>query len=88
MKITRVGATAHVREKLLEKHGVEWHEVEEVMAQGLHPRRGKKAHGEPRYNLVGRTTAGRELKVIFAWEAEGEARVVTAFDAGKQPRKK
>ena len=88
MKITRVGATKHVREKLLEKHGVEWHEVEDVMAQGMHPRRGKTAHGEPRYNITGRTIAGRQLKVIFALEDDGEARVVTAFDEDKKPRKK
>ncbi|HEY3396777.1 MAG TPA: DUF4258 domain-containing protein [Armatimonadota bacterium] len=88
MKITRLGATTHVREKLLEKHGVEWHEVEEVLAQGLHPRRGKNAPAEKRYSLTGRTTAGRMLRVIFALEDDGEARVVTAFDEDKQPRKK
>jgi uncharacterized DUF497 family protein len=88
MKITRVGATRHVREKLLAKHGVEWHEVKEIMAQGLHPRRGKMAQGEKRYSVTGRTTSGRRLRVIFALEDSGAARVVTAFDEDKRPRKK
>lgn len=88
MKITRLHATAHVRRKLVEKHRVRWHEVEEVMAQGLHPRRGKTTQGERRYTVVGRTAAGRRLRVIFALEGDSEACVVTAFDEPDRPGKK
>ncbi len=56
--------------------------------QGLHPRRAETARSKKRYGVVGRTTPSRTLRAIFALDSASEARVVTAFDQGKQPRKR
>jgi len=50
---------------MLNKHGVHWDEVNQVMASAPQVLRGAERDGERRYRAVGRTTAGRRLKVVF-----------------------
>jgi len=79
MKIRRWTASARAREHMAEKHNVEWDEVSEVTARRLQVRRARKRSGERRYQAIGRTAAGRRLKVIF--RAEGDtAHVITAYE--------
>ena len=79
MGITRITATREVCGKLLNKHAVEWYEVQEVMAEAVHPRRGKIVDGEQRYYVIGRTEAGRELRVVFVMIGNDGIRVITAW---------
>jgi len=64
---------------MLEKHNVEWQEVEEVMATQPQVLRGKKRSGERRYETTARTASGRRLKVIFRIEGD-TACVITAYE--------
>ena len=76
--VDQVYATRKAKNHMLSKHGVEWHEVREVMLQqGLQPRRARTVRGERRYCVTGRTETGRELVVFFAIEGR-RARVITA----------
>jgi uncharacterized DUF497 family protein len=54
--------------------------MRDVMAQGLQPRRLAKIAGERRYWVTGYTEGRRLLKIIFAAEGPGTARVITAFE--------
>ena len=69
-------------DKLIEKHGVEPYEVEEVFAG--HPRvfRGPKGHypGEDVYYALGQTEAGRYLFVVFIRKIDGRGLVLSARD--------
>ncbi len=78
MKIRRWTASARAREHMLEKHNVEWQEVEEVMASTPRIRRGRKVRGQQRYYVHGRTHAGRLLTVVFGTRGD-TAMVVTAY---------
>jgi len=82
MRLEHFYATRRARGHMLSKHQVEWHEVVEVMEQNLPPRRIRSAGAPRRYYVVGRTPAGRRLKVIFELEAQRRARIITAY----QPR--
>lgn len=79
MKIRRYFATQETRYHILDKHNIEWYEVEEIMEQNLPVRRTKSPRGERRYYMKGRTETGKHLKVIFVVEEPGTVRVLTAF---------
>ena len=78
MRMRRWTASVRAREHMLEKHNVEWHEVEEVMQKSPQIRRGRRVRGEQRYYVHGRTRAGRRLTVVFAVRGDTGA-VVTAY---------
>jgi uncharacterized DUF497 family protein len=67
---------------MLGKHNVRWNEVVEVLTGSPRVRRGRDSEGERRYQAIGRTDAGRRLRVIFRLEGEA-AWVITAFDEGR-----
>lgn len=66
--------------KMRDKHRVYWDEVVDIMEQDLPPRRTRSPGGHRRYYVVGRTQAGRPLKVIFELEPPRTARVITAYE--------
>lgn len=76
-------------DKLIEKHGVEPDEVEEVFAQ--HPRifRGPKGHypGEDVYYGLGQTEAGRYLFIVFIRKIDGRGLVLSARDMTTKERR-
>lgn len=79
MGITEWWASGSAMQHMLDDHGVEWNEVEEVLVQELPFRRVRTVRGEKRYVLHGATDGGRRLTVVFALEGP-IARVITAYD--------
>ena len=65
-------------ESELAAHGVTIDEAVEVFWNGFDVRRNKKHHGG--YQLIGRTDAGRSLKLIVYERREGIIRVKTGWD--------
>ena len=85
MTIRSWRASHHARIHMLEKHNVEWQEVDEVMSASYQLRRASKIRGQQRYYVRGRTYAGRRLTVIVAFEGDC-LRVITAYDSGRRLR--
>lgn len=67
---------------MLQDHGVEWHEVEEILKKEPDFERTRTVRGERRYAIRGRTEGGRRLTLIFTLEG-GIARFITAYDTPK-----
>ena len=78
MRIRGWQASPAARRHMLEKHNVEWYEVDEVMSANPRMLRGRDKDGERRYHVEGRTHAGRPLMVVFRFQS-GTAQVITAF---------
>ncbi len=85
MGVSEWWASGAAMEHMLNDHGVEWHEVEEILAQEPPFRRMRDVRGEKRYRLHGRTEGGRCLTIVFAIDGP-IARVVTAYDTPKRMR--
>lgn len=71
----------------LEKHGITPEEAEQVILNEPIDLEMQVRGGEPRNPQVGETDLGRVLVVVTTWR-RGLARVVTAFTANKQLRKR
>jgi hypothetical protein len=65
-----------VLEKIIDKHGVEPEEVEQVFFSPLYKVRRSETR---RYLLYGRSAGGRYLFVVFAWNGH-LVRVISARD--------
>jgi hypothetical protein len=78
--VLRAFASRSARQHILQKHGVHWYEVVEVLASGSAPRRGKDAGLERRYYVKGSTAAGRRLYVVIRLRLNGDAEVITAYE--------
>ncbi|MEA2164731.1 MAG: hypothetical protein QOK37_2858 [Thermoanaerobaculia bacterium] len=63
----------------LEAHGIVELEAAEVIWNNFLARPNKKAHGPNRYELLGRTDAGRILKLIIHVSGERSMRVITGW---------
>ena len=79
MRIKRFYAAGFARRHMWAKHRVRWEEVVDIMDQELPPRRVGTRAEERRYTVRGKTTGGRHLRIIFAWEEPDTARVITAY---------
>ena len=79
MRIRHWRASVYARQHMLQKHNVEWHQVQEAVASAPELRRGPDRRGERRYYVEGRSVAGRPLTVIFRIEGD-TARVITAYE--------
>jgi uncharacterized DUF497 family protein len=66
------------------RHQVEPHEVEQVIWDDPHARRGP---GKSRYRLYGQTDAGRYLFIVLDREYDDVFYVVTARDMDKREKK-
>lgn len=69
-------------QKLRWKHGVEEHEVLEVLENRPRFRRKESSHiaGEDVFGAFGRTNAGRPLSVFFVYTQDQRAIIVSARD--------
>lgn len=63
----------------LESHGVSDWEAEEVIWNGFVARANKKEHGPDRYQLAGRTDAGRALLLIVQVMGDRQMRVLNGW---------
>jgi len=62
----------------LAAHGIDRHDVMEVLANGIHVIRNKRSMS--RYRVRGRTDAGRALELIVVAEGSRELRFITGWD--------
>ena len=67
-------------EEHLGRHGIEYWEAEEVFFNPYVITPNKKEHGPCRYRIDGRTSAGREIRLIFADLGSNIAYVITGWD--------
>ncbi|HEY3397963.1 MAG TPA: BrnT family toxin [Armatimonadota bacterium] len=80
MFIKHFYATAKARKHIIDKHGVNLYEVEEVLAGDPTFWRIADVDGERRYRLIGQSAAGRRLKVYVARESDDTMRLITAYE--------
>jgi hypothetical protein len=83
MRFEEVECSSAVAGKLASKHGVEVHEVEDVLLGEPHVLRGP----EGLYYALGRTDAGRYLFVAFRKLSFQRAQIVTARDMDASERR-
>lgn len=76
-------------DKLIEKHGVEPDEVEEVFVGRPRIFRGPRGHypGEDAYYALGQTEAGRYLFIVFIRKIDGRGLVLSARDMTTKERR-
>ncbi|WP_413560554.1 BrnT family toxin [Bdellovibrio sp. HCB209] len=67
-------------EEHLGLHRIQHWEAEEVFFNKYVITPNKKHHGPERYMIVGRTNAGRKLRLIFEDLGENTARIFTGWD--------
>lgn len=65
-------------EDKLAAHGISTYDVMEVLVNGVHVIRNKRA--ADRYRVRGRTTAGRALELIVVVEDNRRLRCITGWD--------
>jgi uncharacterized DUF497 family protein len=65
-------------EDKLAAHGISAYDVMEVLLNGMHVIRNKRA--SDRYRLRGRTHAGRALELIVVVEGNRQLRFITGWD--------
>ena len=89
MKIHGIIWLEEIVEKLDSKHGVDQHEVVEVLASSPLYRFVEKGHrpDEKVYAALGRTDAGRYLTVFFVFKTNRKALVISARDMTDRERK-
>lgn len=63
----------------LASHGVSDWEAEEVIWNGFVARPNKKEHGPNRFQLVGKTDAGRALLLVVYVSGERQMRVINGW---------
>lgn len=88
MKIEGIIWLRDVVDKLLIKHAVETHEVEELLnskPKFLFVEKGNRP-GENVYMALGRTDAGRYLSVLFIYKKTREALALSARDMARKER--
>lgn len=77
----RIIASQRARHHMLDDHGVEFEEAVEALRSVDRIERAASPYVEQRrYVARGRSEDGRRLNVVFAAEADGTARIITAFE--------
>ena len=89
MRIEGILWLRSVVDKLVFKHKVEVHEVEEVFSDNPKFRFVEKGvrKGEDVYLALGITGSGRYLSVLFVYKQMGDALILSARDMAKKERK-
>ncbi len=87
-RLEPVPASPEILEKIEEKHGIDFSEVEEIFARKHLILKGPvDQYGERRYTSLGQATAGRYLLVIYTIPESGVAKVITAREMMPQERR-
>jgi uncharacterized DUF497 family protein len=89
MTIEGIAWLREVVDKLLPKHGVEVHEVEQALSR--HPKvrfveQGER-EGEDVYLALGQSDAGRYLAILFIYKKTREALILSARDMAQKERR-
>jgi len=89
MRIEGIIWLRDVVDKLISKHNVETHEVEEVLNGGPKIRFVEKGdrEGEDVYLALGQTDSGRYLAVLFIYKQSREALILSARDMAAKERR-
>ena len=89
MKIEGVIWLRAVVDKLVLKHRVQTHEVEEALSNKPKFRRIEKGNrkGEDVYRALGQTDAGRYIAVLFIHKRANKALILSARDMARKERK-
>jgi uncharacterized DUF497 family protein len=90
LEISRIVWLEDIVEKLVWKHGVEEHEVIEVLENKPHFQRKEEGFkpGEDVYAAFGRTNTDRLLSVFFVYTRDARAIIVSARDMSEKERRK
>lgn len=81
-------ASPEILEKILEKHGIDFAEIEELFIRRHVVLKGPvDQYGERRYTSLGQGAAGRYLFVVYTVPEPGVAKVITARDMMPKERK-
>ena len=89
MNIDGIIWLTQIEDKLASKHGVETHEVEEVLSNRpkfRYVQAGERA-AEDVYLALGQTDGGRYLAVLFIYKQTKEALILSARDMARKERK-
>lgn len=87
-RLRPVPASQEILEKIEEKHGIRFEEIEELFRRPHVVLRGSvDQYGERRYSSLGQTSAGRYLLVVYAGAEPGIARVITAREMMERERR-
>jgi uncharacterized DUF497 family protein len=89
MRIEGVIWLRDVIDKLIEKHGVETHEIEQALDNKPKIRFVEKGEreGEDVYLAFGQTDEGRYLAILFIYKRTSEALIVSARDMEPKERR-
>ena len=89
MRIEGIIWLTQIEDKLLSKHGVETHEVEEVLSNRPKFRyvQAGERDAEDVYLALGQTDGGRCLAVLFIYKQTKEALILSARDMARKERK-
>ena len=80
-------ASPAILEKIEEKHGIDWEEVEDLFRRPHLVLRGPMdQYGERRYSSLGQGTDERYLLVVYTVPEPGLAKVITARDMNDHER--
>ncbi|MBI4600444.1 MAG: BrnT family toxin [Planctomycetes bacterium] len=80
-RLRPIPASPEILEKIEDKHGIDFQEVEQIFAATHVVLRGPTdQYGERRYTSLGRTAGGRYLLVVYTVPQPGLAKVITARD--------
>ena len=83
-----IPASPEILEKIEEKHGIDFSEVEELFSRKHLVLKGPvDQYGERRYTSLGQAAAGRYLFVIYTIPEPGVAKVITAREMMPQERR-
>ena len=87
-RLRPIPGSREILEKIEEKHGIDFAEVEDLFLRPHVVLRGAKdKYGQRRYTSLGKTAAGRHLMVVYAIEHRGVAKVITARNMNPRERR-
>ena len=87
-RVKPLPASQEILEKIEDKHGINFHEVQELFRRPqVALRSAKDQYGERRYVSLGQTSAGRYLFVVYTVPKPFLAKVITARDMMDRERR-
>lgn len=87
-RLEPIPASREILEKIEEKHGIDFAEIEELFARRHVVLKGPvDQYGERRYTSLGQAAGGRYLFVIYTVPEPGVAKVITAREMMPKERR-